>query len=44
MIEQKLDYIHESPCRWKREAVESPVDYQHSSAKFYITGNREYIG
>ena len=40
MIEQKLNYIHENPCIGKWELVESAVDYQHSSAKFYITGEQ----
>ena len=37
-ILQKLHYIHNNPwtARWK--LVNSPIDYQHSSARFYICG------
>ena len=37
-IEQKLNYIHANPCQGVWSLVEDPVDYQHSSAKFYETG------
>jgi REP element-mobilizing transposase RayT len=37
MIIQKLDYIHDNPCRGKWRLAESPVDYIHSSARYYIT-------
>jgi len=37
-IKQKLDYIHDNPCRGKWNLAESPVDYTHSSARFYLTG------
>jgi len=37
-IKQKLDYIHDSPCRGKWNLADSPVDYTHSSARFYLTG------
>ena len=40
MIEQKLNYIHNNPCTGKWKLVESPVDYDHSSAKFYTTGEQ----
>lgn len=40
MIEQKLQYIHKNPCSGKWKLVESPVDYAHSSAKYYITGEQ----
>lgn len=36
-IEQKLNYIHENPCREKWNLVEQPEDYVHSSAGFYLT-------
>ena len=39
-IMQKLDYIHKNPCKGKWALSESPVDYLHSSAKFYITGEQ----
>ena len=38
LIEQKLDYIHRNPCKGKWNLAESPVDYLHSSARFYIEG------
>ena len=37
-IEQKLNYIHENPCRGKWSLVKQPWDYVHSSAKFYFSG------
>ncbi len=37
-INQKLDYMHNNPCRGKWQLVKSPVDYEHSSARFYQTG------
>jgi len=40
MINQKLEYMHDNPCVGKWRLVESPVDYWHSSAKFYITGEQ----
>ncbi len=36
-IEQKLDYMHWNPCKGNG-LVELPEMYEHSSAKFYITG------
>jgi hypothetical protein len=39
-INQKLDYMHDNPCCGKWQLVESPVDYIHSSALFYITGEQ----
>jgi REP element-mobilizing transposase RayT len=35
-IQQKLDYIHLNPC--KAKLVELPEQYQHSSVKYYLTG------
>ena len=40
MILQKLNYMHANPCKGKWNLVENPVDYMHSSAKFYITGEQ----
>ena len=37
-IEQKLNCIHENPCRGKWDLVTQPWDYIHSSAKFYYHG------
>jgi REP element-mobilizing transposase RayT len=35
-IQQKLDYIHFNPC--KARIVDLPEQYDHSSARFYLTG------
>jgi REP element-mobilizing transposase RayT len=35
-IEQKLDYIHENPCRGKWQLVDQPEQYTHSSASYYV--------
>ena len=40
MIEQKLGYIHGNSCKGKWWLAESPMDYLHSSAKFYATGEQ----
>ncbi len=40
MIEQKINYIHNNPCKGKWKLAKSPEDYIHSSAKCYITGNQ----
>ena len=37
---QKLDYFHANPCKGKWNLCASPVDYKHSSAKFYATGEQ----
>jgi hypothetical protein len=37
-INQKLNYIHNNPCSGKWNLADSPVNYVHSSAKFYLTG------
>jgi hypothetical protein len=37
-IQQKLDYIHFNPC--KAKLVELPEQYEHSSAKYYLTGEQ----
>jgi len=34
-ITQKLNYIHENPCRGDWNLVANPQDYEHSSARFY---------
>jgi len=39
-ITQKLDYMHKNPCTGKWILAENPVSYQHSSARFYITGEQ----
>ena len=40
MIVQKLNYMHTNPCKGKWNLVDSPVDYPHGSARFYITGEQ----
>ncbi len=39
-INQKLSYMHDNPCRGKWNLVGSPVDYVHSSARFYLAGEQ----
>jgi hypothetical protein len=38
--ETKLNYIHNNPCSGKWNLVNSPIDYVHSSAKYYETGQK----
>ena len=35
---QKLNYMHNNPCTGKWELAANPIEYIHSSAKFYLTG------
>ena len=37
-IYQKLDYMHLNPCTGKWQLTINPIEYLHSSAKFYLTG------
>ena len=37
---QKLSYMHSNPCSGVWHLVKNPVDYEHSSAKFYISGEQ----
>lgn len=37
---QKLSYIHSNPCSGFWKLAESPVEYNHSSARFYFTGEQ----
>ncbi len=39
IVIQKLNYIHENPCRSNWGLAESPADYKHSSAQYYFTGS-----
>lgn len=39
-ILQKLNYMHDNPCKGKWNLAASPSDYPHSSALFYITGEQ----
>jgi len=40
MVQEKLDYIHYNPCKSKRNLAADPIEYVHSSAKFYFTGEQ----
>ncbi|MDX2047800.1 MAG: hypothetical protein SFU87_13500 [Chitinophagaceae bacterium] len=40
MIIQKLDYMHDNPCKGVWQLAGNPAEYQHSSARFYITGEQ----
>jgi REP element-mobilizing transposase RayT len=37
-ISQKLNYIHENPCRGTWNLAINPQEYKNSSARFYILG------
>lgn len=37
---QKLVYMHDNPCKGKWNLAAAPVDYEHSSARYYITGDQ----
>lgn len=37
---QKLAYIHNNPCSGIWNLVSSPIDYKHSSAKYYMDGKQ----
>ena len=37
---QKLDYMHNNPCVGKWQLSINPIEYLHSSAKFYLTGEQ----
>jgi hypothetical protein len=39
-IDQKLNYIHANPCRGAWNLVVDECDYEHSSAKYYATGEQ----
>ena len=39
-MRQKLVYMHENSCKDKWNLAVAPVDYKHSSAKYYITGEQ----
>lgn len=36
---QKLDYMHMNPCKGVWDLAKNPVEYLHSSARFYKTGD-----
>ena len=35
---QKLEYIHNNPCKYPWHLSTYPEEYKYSSAKFYYTG------
>jgi hypothetical protein len=39
-IVQKLDYMHNNPCAGKWQLAINAIEYPHSSAKFYLTGEQ----
>lgn len=39
-MQQKLEYLHENPCKGKWNLASAPVEYEHSSAKYYIAGEQ----
>lgn len=39
-MKQKIDYIHDNPCRGKWNLVNDITSYEHSSARFYLTGEQ----
>ena len=38
----KLDYIHYNPCAKHWALVKDPADYIYSTAKFYMSGEKNY--
>jgi len=42
LLEQKLSYIHSNPCKGKWNLANSPFEYVHSSAKYYLTGEQGF--
>jgi hypothetical protein len=39
-IMQKLDYMHNNPCTGKWQLAINAIEYSHSSARFYLTGEQ----
>jgi REP element-mobilizing transposase RayT len=42
MLEAKLEYMHNNPCRGKWNLAKNPIEYRHSSARFYVTGEQGF--
>ena len=38
--EQKLNYMHQNPCKGVWNLAINPIEYKHSSARFYLTGEK----
>ncbi len=41
-IKQKLNYMHDNPCSGKWNLCSSPIEYIHSSAKYYLAGENGF--
>ncbi len=41
-MKQKLDYIHDNPCRGKWNLVTDVTEYEHSSARFIYVVNKKF--
>jgi len=39
-IWQKLNYMHNNPCTGKWQLATNAIEYKHSSAKYYLTGEQ----
>ena len=39
-IMQKIDYMHNNPCTGKWQLAANSIEYIHSSAKFYLSGQQ----
>lgn len=39
-IDQKMNYIHMNPCVCNPPLAKNPTDYLHSSANFYLGGEK----
>ena len=39
-IMQKIDYMHNNPCTGKWQLAVNSIEYIHSSAKFYLSGQQ----
>jgi len=40
VLEQKLNYIHQTPIQEKWKLIDSPENYKYSSASFYIENKK----
>ena len=41
-LNQKLEYMHANPCAGKWNLTKSPTEYDHSSSRFYATGEQNF--
>ncbi len=42
VVFQKLEYLHQNPCRGKWMLAENPTEYRFSSMEFYETGRDRF--